>query len=510
MGLDRADWSAHFEARAFSTLGNPDYLGGHLIGLLPLAFVMTLRTYGQLPWMVKGSQPVQSGQTAWVWLRMMTLVIFVGLLLAHVKGSFIALAVVTLFLFAIFVLPVGRELFQRNRRYILVCLGVLVLGGAAYLYRHGGFSAFGSKQVTVQQRIENYQVAYEMIKDHFCLGIGLGQIGVQYAAYQAKPYLPSEVFQHPVIQSTHIHNDLLQYWVEGGMIGMLLFLLLLAVFVLAVFKFFKNPESRKEEKELLIGVLAGLVGLLAQSMSNFPLRIAPTSVLFGLLLAAPLALRQIKPTRSEEPSFGRKSILALAIVAVLVLGTGWTAASIAMRNTRGETGLHNAQPAVSYSERLIALSSSDWQAWSGRGAALQLAGQLEPAFEAFQKSVGLNPNSIETLSAMANLRLGQGRVAEALELSEKALAVAPNYSGALWTKGVCLFQLKRFDESAKLFESLAAAMPNDPQTYLNLGVCYINLNRKADAIAAWQRSLQLDPANSQAKAYLNSQGVQPR
>jgi tetratricopeptide (TPR) repeat protein len=508
-GLDRADWSAHFEARAFSTLGNPDYLGGHLIGLLPLAFVMTLRTFGQLPWRTKSSQPAQPSQRAWVWLRMMTLVLFVGMLLARVKGSFIALVVVTLFLFLVFALPVGRELFQRNRRYVLICLGVLVIGGAAYLIRHGGFGVFGSKQVTVQQRIENYQVAREMIKDHFWAGIGLGQIGVQYAAYQTKPYPPSEVLQHPVVQSTHIHNDLLQYWVEGGLIGAFLFLLVLAIFAQAVFKLFKDPGSRKEDKELLIGVLAGLVGLLAQSMSNFPLRIAPTSVLFGLLLAAPLALRQAGSVHSKtSSSVGQRSVLALAMVAVLTLGVRWTAASIAMRNTRGETGLRNVQPAVTYSERLIALSPADWQAWTARGSALELAGQVEPAFEAYQKAVSLDPNSIETLSAMANLRLGQGRVPEALELCEKALAIAPNYSGSLWTKGVCLFQLKRFDESAKLFETLASVMPNDPQTFLNLGVCYINLHRKAEAIAAWQRSLQLDPTNAQAKTYLKSQGIQ--
>jgi Flp pilus assembly protein TadD len=468
---------------------------------------MTLRTYGQLPLSTKGAPPVTARQKSWFWLRMMTLIVFIGLLLARVKGSFIALVGVAVFLAVVFLLPVGRELFQRNKRYVLVCLGVLVVGGAAYLVRHGGFEAFGSKQVTVQQRIENYQVAWEMLKDHFGLGVGLGQVGVQYAVYQSKPYPASEYPQHPVIQSTHIHNDFLQYAVEGGVVGLALFLLVLGTFAWSVFRSFKSPELGKEEKELLVGVLAGMVGLLVQSLSNFPLRVAPTSILFGSLLAAPLALR-VRSARIEAPAApGRNFWVSLAMFIVLVLGVRWMAASVALRNTLGETGLRNGQLALHYGERLMGLSAGDWKAWEARAASLQLVGQLDPAFDAYQRSLGLNPYSMEALSSMATIRLSQGRPAEGLELAEKSLALTPNYTGTLWTRAICLFQLKRFEESAKQFEVLTAYMPNDPQTHLNLGVCYMNLGRKADAIMVWKRSLQLDPNNEQTKAYLKSVGV---
>jgi tetratricopeptide (TPR) repeat protein len=509
LGMDHYDWNTRFEARAFATLGNPDYLGGYLVALLPLAFVLTLRTYGQLPFGTKKIVPANSSQRAWFWLRALTLLIFVGLLLAKVKGSFIALAVAAVFMGIAFLFPVGRELFQKNKRYVLICLAVLVTGTGAYIYRHGGLAALSSKQISVEQRVANYQVAWSIIQDHLWTGVGLGQIGVQYPKYQALAYIPAQYSEHPFTYSEHVHNDFLQFWVEGGLVGLVLFLAVLGIYGFTVIQFFKNQEIQKEKKELLFAVLASMVALLAQSLSNFPLQVAPTAILFGLFLAAPLALRAPSSASSSfKLSIPQQVVLALAILVFLVFGVHAIATSIATRDTRGETNAGKADIAVHYGARLIALSPQDPKAWNAQGAALALAGKLDDAYAAYQKSLDLNPNYVEDLAIMANLRVSQGRPADGLDLCDKALAITPNYAGPYWTRGVCLFQLKRYEESAKAFENFLVYMPNDAQTYLNLGVCYIQLHRKADAIAAWKKSYELNPNNAQALVYLKSQGVQ--
>jgi tetratricopeptide (TPR) repeat protein len=509
LGMDKYDWTTHFEARAFASLGNPDYLGGHLAALLPLAFVLTLRTYGQMPFGQKKLIPANSSQKSWFWLRGITLLLFVGLLLTKVTGSFIALAVTVVFIGAAFLFPIGRELFQKNKRYVLICLGVLVVGAGAYLYRHGGLEALSSKQVSVQQRVENYEVAWEIIKDHFWTGVGLGQIGVQYPKYQALPYSPAEYASHPYTYSEHVHNDFLQFWVEGGLIGLVLFLAVLAVYSITVFQFFKNPEISKEKKELLLGVLASLIALLVQSLSNFPLQVASTAILFGLFLAAPLALRTpVSATSSFKLSFIQQAVLTLTLLIVLVFGTQMVTASIAARNTRGETNLGKAELGVGFGKRLTALSPQDPKTWSALGAALALGNKTDDeACDAYQKSLDLNPNYVESLCAMANIRMNQGRFADASALCDKGLAITPNYGGLVWIRAVCLFQIKNYDESAKTFENFLTYAPNDAQTYLNLGVCYIQLHRKDDALAAWKKAYQLNPNNTIALAYLKSQGV---
>ncbi|GEM_PF-1973045 len=512
LGMDKYDWTTHFEARAFASLGNPDYLGGHLVALLPLAFVLTLCTYGQMPFGQKKLIPANPSQKSWFWLRAITLLLFVGLLLTKVTGSFIALAVTVVFIGTAFLFPIGRELFQKNKRYSLICLGVLVVGAGAYVYRHGGLEALSSNQVSVQQRVENYQVAWAIIKDHFWTGVGLGQIGVQYPKYQALPYSPADYANHPYTYSEHVHNDFLQFWVEGGLIGLVLFLAVLVVYSFTVFQFFKNPEISKENKELLLGVLASMVALLVQSLSNFPLQVASTAILFGLFLAAPLALRApVSTTSYFKLSFIQQAVLALTILIVLVLGTQMVTVSIAARNTRGETNLGKAELGVSFAKRLTALSPQDPKAWSALGAGLALGGKTDDdAYDAYQKSLDLNPNYVESLSAMANIRMNQGRFADAFALCDKGLAITPNYGSLVWIRAVCLFQVKRYEESAKSFESFLTYAPNDAQTYLNLGVCYIDLHRKDDAIAAWKKAYQLTPNNTIALAYLKSQGVVPK
>jgi tetratricopeptide (TPR) repeat protein len=507
LGMDHYDWNTKFEARAFATLGNPDYLGGYLVALLPLGFVLTLRTYGQLPFNTKNRNPASPSQKAWFFLRAITLLLFVGLLLTRVIGSFAALGVAGLFVAGSFFFSTGRELFNKNRRYVFITLGLLVAGAGIYLYRHGGLSVLSSKQVSIQQRLDNYQVAWAMVKDHPWTGVGLGQIGVQYPKYQAAAYAPADYPAHPFTYSEHVHNDFLQFWVEGGLVGLALFLVVLLAYGWASWHVFNNPEVKRENKELLLASLAAMAALLGQSLSNFPLQVAPTAVLFGLFLAAPLALRPISAPKPATLSPIQQGVLALGLLVVLVLSTHSIAASVALRDTLGETNAGKKELSLQYGNRLTQLDAQDPKVWKAQADALMLNQKMDEAYAAYEKAVQLDPLDPEVPALMANLRIQQGQFAQALDLCDKSLALTPNYYGPVWAKAVCLFQLKRYAESAKNFENFLLYAPNDAQTYLNLGVCYIQLHRKADAIAAWKKSYQLDPNNTVSLAYLKSVGV---
>jgi O-antigen ligase/Tfp pilus assembly protein PilF len=494
-GFEKVNWTSHFESRAFSTLGNPDYLGGYLVGLIPLGFILTIRS---------------NRQSSWIWFRAVTFLLLMALWMTRVRGAFLALGAVALFLLAVFLSSWGRELFRRNVRFVLVAFAALVIAAGAYLTRHGGLAAFSTKQVTVQQRVQLYQVVWEMVKDHPWFGIGLGQLGAQFPLYQSKPWAPADYPQHPYTFSEHAHNEYLQFLAEGGVPGLLLFLLVLVVYAKSIRDFLKNKDSKPEQKELLIGIAGGVVALLIQSMSNFPLQVAPTAVLFGFFLAAPLALRPASPPGFERaPSAPLKIFLALALFIPAVIGLRAVAASIAFRDTVGESSLGHGQLAAYYGGRLVSFSPLNPKAWKAYGKALEVAGQTEPAYQAYQKSLDLDPDYVEDLLPMGQIRLNQGRLEEALALFQKAEAMTPNYIAPLWPMSVCLFQMKRYDESAKGFEEFLTYAPNDFQTYLNLGVCYMQLKRKADAIAVWRKAYALNPSDPQVVQYLKSLHVNP-
>jgi O-antigen ligase len=493
MDLEKASWTAQFEHRAFATLGNPDYLGGYLAALLPVAFVLTLRDLGK--------------RIAWVWLNA-TLLMGAALFATRVRGAEAATLAAFLFLAVALLTPWGKELARRNRLFLMAALVLVLSFGGVWLSLHR--KSFSRSDVSVQQRLDTYRVAWEMVKDHPWLGIGLGQLGVWIPPYQAKPWVAGDYPNHPYTYTEHVHNEFLQFWVEGGLPGFLFFLGLLGAFAGAVAHFLRNPESGSAEKEILLGACGGLVALLVQSLSNFPLQVAPTAILFGLLLAAPLALRKTQSlTQSHGLSTREKAALALAMVVTAIVGLRAVGASIAFRDTVGESNVGHGQLAVQYGERLIAFSPVNPKAWNAYGKALEVDQQPDQAYQAYQKALDLNPNYVENLLPMADIRINQGRFADATDLCRKALAVTPNYVAMLWPLAVSQFELKQYDESAKAFENYLAFSSNDPQTYLDLGVCYIQLKRKDEAIAAWKKAYSLNPSDPQVVQYLKSVGVNP-
>ncbi len=493
LGADTHNWDTHFERRAFATLGNPDYLAGYLVALLPMSLILTLRS---------------SGQRWWFGFRAITLLLFAGLLVTRVRGSLLALGLSLLVLVLGLWMPWGKTLAAKNKKTLGIAFALLLAGGAAYWFRYGGLNAFDMGQVSVQQRLQTYQVGMEMLKDHPLTGIGLGQLGRDYPLYQWRPYTQAEWPAHPLTLTEHLHNEFLQFAVEGGWIGLGLYLLVLLAFARQTFQLFGNPTTSSASKELMLGIVASLVALLGQALTNFPFQVIPTGVLLGLFFAAPVALapRAIEPQRFRV---GRVSmaVLGLVLLALGAWGAKNMAASIALRDTVGETNLGNAAKAGAYADRLAGLAPGDPKAWDAVAKARELNKQWDGAMESYARETALNPNVVEAYYAMAQDRIMQGRLDEALALCQKCLAVAPNYSSVVWLEGVCYFKLNRYAEATQEFEQFIPYAPMEESLYVNLGVCYVKSARKADAVAAWKKAYSLNPQDAQVVLYLKSVGV---
>lgn len=497
MRFDLFNWDTKFERRAFATLGNPDYLAGYLVALLPLSLILILRS---------------SGQRAWIGFRAITFLFFAGLLMTRVRGSFLALGLSLLVLVLGLLMPWGRELATKNKKTLLIVFGILVAGGAAYWFRYGGWNAFELGQASVQQRLQTYQIGMVMLKDHPLTGIGLGQLGREFPLYQWRPFAQADWPAHPLTLTEHMHNEYLQIAVEGGWIGLGLFLLVLFVFARQALKLMGDPAIPNSSKELMLGIAASMTALLGQALTNFPFQVVPTGVLMGFFLAAPLALEP----RPAEPLVGRReggtylAVLGLILLALGAWGARNMAASIALRYTIGETNLGNAANAEKYASRLAVLAPGDPKAWDAVAKARELNKQWNSALEAYDKETSLNPNAVEANYAMAQDQTMLGHTDVALGLCQKTLAMTPNYSPMLWLEGVCYFQLGRYTEAAGDFEKYIPYAPNpalEESLYVNLGVCYVKSGRKADAVVAWKKAYSLNSNDAQVISYLKSVGV---
>jgi len=97
------------------------------------------------------------------------------------------------------------------------------------------------------------------------------------------------------------------------------------------------------------------------------------------------------------------------------------------------------------------------------------------------------------------LRLGEawrksGRLDEAIRSYEEALRKQPDSSEALHGLAVCLISAK---QQARAIEMLKRA-PQDASTLQLLGTAYVELGRGSDAIAAFERAIELDPEMPEA------------
>ncbi len=91
---------------------------------------------------------------------------------------------------------------------------------------------------------------------------------------------------------------------------------------------------------------------------------------------------------------------------------------------------------------------------------------------------------------------------EAGRLVDRALAAEPENGHYIDSKGWVLFKQGRREEALKEIKSALAAMEH-PEIYEHLGEIYLSLGQKAEAVAAWNRSLEMDATNSELKARLD-------
>jgi Ca-activated chloride channel family protein len=114
-------------------------------------------------------------------------------------------------------------------------------------------------------------------------------------------------------------------------------------------------------------------------------------------------------------------------------------------------------------------------------------------FELFQ-----SPNrSVEA----GNAHLKAGKAEQALAEYDKAVQSLPGDPGVHFDRGAALYALSRYDESVQEFlrATEAKTTPLKASAFYNLGNAFFKTEKYADAVAAYRRSLLLDPNDIRAK-----------
>jgi tetratricopeptide (TPR) repeat protein len=465
-----------FGRRAHGSLGNPDFLGGWLAMLLPLAVASAALSTGR----------------ARRWAAGAGALLALALLLTLARGSWAAAAVGSL--------TAGAVLGLRPKLMVagLWAGGLLLVAGLIVSWGAGTAGLTGRLREAADLRSDAWgsrafmaSVALDLAREHPFTGVGGGAFEMEYLRRQGER-LQTETAQ-PFRLTADAHNDWAQAAAETGFPGLLLWGLLFALAMRAAWLRGGGDGA---------AVAGALAAFGVQACFHFPWDIVPTAGLALLALAAAAGFGEPAPWVGAR---GWPLLAALAVV--LCLGMDLRAAGASALLNSGTSLQSNAAGGPLGAALLrasAALGPDDERAWSRLGAAQMQLSDPAAATGSFQRALQCLPSSAEDWT---NLGLCLGltdRLEGAAASLRQAVRLDPRSNEAWADEAKTEYLLGHKDEALSLARQGIVQAGGSAQAWFNLGGMLYNSGRLDQAAPAFEAALRLDPAYPQAAALLQA------
>lgn len=297
--LDPFIWRNAFGYRIFSTFGNPNFFAAFLVLVSPLIYMEFLRTK----------------KKKFLILFFMNII---SVVLTVTKASWVGFAAASSFCAILSIIGLRSKIrFKKILITGVVIINLLSLYGVTYYSR---------KRIdSLRFRIFTWLSTVQMIKKHPILGFGIGTFKIVYPAYR-RPEIFHIEGKHNT-ETDHPENEFLEVWYDEGIVGFIIFLWVIFVFFFKGIKKIKqlhleclssprndgfktiasggsdidkkSSNSLPKEMYYLIGILAGLFGLLVHNLMCVNMRFVSSGFFFWLFLGL---VGNIILRRKEEES----------------------------------------------------------------------------------------------------------------------------------------------------------------------------------------------------------------
>ncbi|MCK6448755.1 MAG: tetratricopeptide repeat protein [Planctomycetes bacterium] len=297
----------------------------------------------------------------------------------------------------------------------------------------------------VTVRFAIWRAVPSFVRDHGALGAGLGQFRATFGPYRD----PAEIaLERRALgaesEVEHAHNDWLQGWCDGGLVGGLAWCFFLAWTAWNAMRALRGANA----VDGALGLVA--LGLLANACLRAPLSWNAASAASFFFAAGALATRVGAATgKAHAAPGGRVARLGPWIVLGAFLALGTTAVSV-LRLTRT---LDHSKAALDPTAAL-AVRDDSVLAWSLSARELERQGAHATAKRAWQRVLDHRPFRVEAWVQLGLDALRQGERAEAERAWRRALALDPTQPAA--ARNLYVLALRGSERSA-LDESLATA-----------------------------------------------------
>lgn len=127
-----------------------------------------------------------------------------------------------------------------------------------------------------------------------------------------------------------------------------------------------------------------------------------------------------------------------------------------------------------------------------------LSGEYEQAERRLQEALELDPSAALAYCYLGIIALETGRVSEALVWCAKGLESEPGDSYLRYCYGVALDRDHRYEEAVEHYRAYVLLHPEDIECWFSLGGVYHRLGKHDEALACFDKILELDPWNPQS------------
>jgi len=138
-------------------------------------------------------------------------------------------------------------------------------------------------------------------------------------------------------------------------------------------------------------------------------------------------------------------------------------------------------------------------------AAIRMLAEVAARLRRFKDAETLLVRCLELAPSFAGARhnyaavlLRQNKPAAALREIESLLALEPNNPGYNNLKAAILVRIGEYQQSIEIYESVLAAYPQQPKIWMSYGHALKTKGREEDSIAAYRKSIELQPSLGEA------------
>ena len=540
-------WSDQFNPtlRAFSTLGQPNWLAAYLAMLIPtgLSFMLISKKF---------------------WERTSYLVFLIMAYLAFtftysrggMAGLVVGLSVFAVFLFLNKETSILAKFFEKIHfsrpklkisipplmvgwawigAFVVASLAISLIWGNAFFRGGLRLPTFETPQApqtssqletggteSGQIRLIVWKGAVEVFKHYPLFGSGLETFAYSY--YQFRPAEHNLTSEWDFLYNK-AHNEYLNFLATTGIVGFITYLLVIITFSLLVLKYLFRVAFGFE-RLLVTGLFAGFVSYLVQNFFGFS--VVPIAIFFFLF---PVFFFQIAGLINEKnliylnerffkftknntiKNFVSVAILLIGFALIFLVGKAWLAdtyyaSSFSLNSVSNYENLKLAtllRPEEPLYKSQLAVAAATIA--SSVGAENERQKFLDEAITLSTQTTKEYPNNINMWRNKARVYfeltgIDQGYIKDTIESSKKIAQLAPTEAKIQYNLGALLVFDKNWKEATSVLEKTVALKADYRDARILLAKAYWAQGRKKEAKEELKQDLNLFPNDSEAKKLL--------